>query len=533
MGGADITIRVATTSVAESKPTFRDFWENRRILGFCALIYILMINSGFEANTLGNLLAIGPFVDRFGVEVGGQKVVSARDQQILNGGMTVGLFLAAYATGFLGDWFGRKKVILTGCVITIAGILGQYYSTTILQLFGTKLLSSFGFGLGHTLAPVFVAEPAPVKLRGVSLALVNTMIVLGQWLNSVAVQAASYRTDDSAWRVPIIAQIVFPAILTVAIPFIAESPSWLLIQNRPEDAAKSLRFFNGPGFDIDGALTVLKATIDEEREMETSSGTWAECFRGSNGRRTLIICMVYIAQSTIGVNFVVSYFTYFFSLAGVGNALGIAQASYAIQFLGNIISWPLVDRLGRRPLFVGGSIIMTALLLVIGGVSLIPGTAGAKAMVGLMAVWGFLVRAELSKWNAALSLTLDQYQGTVGSVAYAIGGETPAPTLRQKTYSINAMQYWCVNTVFLQAIPYMINPDQGNLGGKVGFVFFGLSLPMCIFQYFNLPEMKGRNYAELQEMFDRKLPARQFKDYVCQQTIDGVELKSDVEHAQA
>ncbi|KAI1334133.1 general substrate transporter [Xylariaceae sp. FL0016] len=510
MGGIDTVIDVSATSVASSKPTLRDFWEHRRAFGFCVLVYLLVVNSGFEANTIGNLLAVGPFVEHFGVEVDGEKIILAKDQQILNAATTVGLFTSAYATGYIGDRLGRRMVIFTGCVITIAGILGQYYSTTILELFGTKLVSSIGFGLGHALAPVFVAELAPVQLRGVCLALVNTMIVLGQWLNSIAVQASSVYSDDRAWRNPIISQIAFPCILLVAVPFIAESPSWLLIHDRAEDAAKALRFYNGPNFDVDGTLTVLRAAIDEEREMDKAAGSWLECFRGSNLRRTLIICSVYLAQLTSGMNFVVSYFTYFFALAGINNALGIAQASYAIQFVGNIISWSLIDRLGRRPLFVGGLFVMTALLLLIGGVSLIHGENGMKAMVGLMAVWGFI------------------YQGTLGSVSYAIGGETPAPTLRQKTYSINSMQNWCFSTLFLQVIPYMINPDQGNLGGKICFVFFGLSLPMCVVQYFNLPEMKGRNYAELQEMFDNKVPARRFQGYVCQQTI-GVEHLKPVE----
>lgn len=67
----------------------------------------------------------------------------------------------------------------------------------------------------------------------------------------------------------------------------------------------------------------------------------------------------------------------------------------------------------------------------------------------------------------------------------------------------------------LQVMPYLINTNEANLGGKICFVFFGLSVPMCVYLYFCLPEMKGRTYAEIQEMFHKNVPARKFKGHVC------------------
>lgn len=103
---------------------------------------------------------------------GGELVILAKDQQILNAATTVGLFVSAFATGFISDFLGRKKTIIFGCVLCIAGILTQYFSHNIPQLFGGKLLGTFGFGLGHSLGPVFVAELAPPKMRGICLSLV-------------------------------------------------------------------------------------------------------------------------------------------------------------------------------------------------------------------------------------------------------------------------------------------------------------------------------------------------------------------------
>lgn len=225
----------------------------------------------------------------------------------------------------------------------------------------------------------------------------NTMIVIGQWLSSLAVYSASNQfTDDRQWRVPVITQMIPPGILLIGSFFLPESPSWLILHDRREEAAKSFRRFNGPKFDVDDAMAVMTATVMKEQELQrvNKSSGWIDCFRGTNGRRTLIICMVYIAQQFIGVNFISGYLTYYFKLAGVGNALGIAQAAFAIQLFGNMCSWPLIDRLGRRPMVVGGMIVMTCGLLLIGGISTINSQTALKATVAFMTLWGFLVSEE-------------------------------------------------------------------------------------------------------------------------------------------
>lgn len=64
-----------------------------------------------------------------------------------------------------------------------------------------------------------------------------------------------------------------------------------------------------------------------------------------------------------------------------------------------------------------------------------------------------------------------------------------------------------------QLMPFLINPSNANLGGKVAFVFFGPSLLCSIYLYFCFPEMKGRSYLELENMFQKRLPTREFKNY--------------------
>ncbi|KFY95404.1 hypothetical protein V500_02796 [Pseudogymnoascus sp. VKM F-4518 (FW-2643)] len=188
-----------------------------------------------------------------------------------------------------------------------------------------------------------------------------------------------------AWRIPLICQIIPPGIsFLAAITFLPESPTWFLMNNRRDKAEKAFLRFNGPQVDPESPLNQTLAA------MESAS-----------------------TQQLIGVNFIAGYLTYYYALAGVNNPLAIAQASYAIQVFGNMCSWPLVERLGRRQLIVGGCIMMTALLPFIGGISIVNTPTALKATVALMTLWGFL------------------YQASLGACAYEIGGEIPTPALRQ------------------------------------------------------------------------------------------------------
>ncbi|RTE75803.1 hypothetical protein BHE90_009732 [Fusarium euwallaceae] len=478
--------------------------RNKRVLGWCLLIYLLPINFGFEIALVGKVLAIPSFLERFGSDTdSGIREIPARTQQILSASSTIGIFVAAFTTGFLSDIWGRRNVVFVGCFLCITGILVQGFCTSIMMLFGGKLTSTLGFGLGHSLAPVFVAEIAPDELRGVCLTLINTMIVIGAWGCSLVGYGGTFIDGDWGWRMPIFAQLVPPVLMLILGFFLLpESPSWLLMKGQRERAAQCLRKFRGQDFDAEAALAVMEATLEKERSLNEQGSSYLECFKGSNLRRTLIVVQVYVAQQFVGSGFVSGYLPYFFTLSGVRNPVGVAQISYSLQLLGNIMSWPLVDRLGRRPLIVWGTAALAAVLLVIGGISTINKSKPVlSAVVAFMSIWGFL------------------YQLTLGAVAYAVGGETPTPRLRQKTYSINVMSNTAASVVVTQLIPILINPGKANLGGKVAFVFFGPSCLLFISLWLTFPELKGRSYLEMEEMFQKGVPSRQFKSYVCKTEI--------------
>lgn len=167
-----------------------------------------------------------------------------------------------------------------------------------------------------------------------------------------------------------------------------------------------------------------------------------------------------------------------------------------LSMFGNVISWYLVDKLGRRSLTLYGTIGLTIILWIMGGLAVGGTTAQLKGCIAMILVycWGYNV--------------------SIGATAYTCLTETAAARLRVKTIAIGLAVSNSFSLMWAFVLPYMFNPDEADMGGTVGFVFGGLCVPCIAFLYWAQPETKNRSYEELDEMFRKRVPARQFGSYV-------------------
>lgn len=102
---------------------------------------------------------------------------------------------------------------------------------------------------------------------------------------------------------------------------------------------------------------------------------------------------------------------------------------------------------------------------------------------------------------------------TVWPASYVVGSETSALHLRGKAQGLGWMVSGAVAAIFGFCLPYMYNPDQGNLRAKVGFVYWALCFLFSIGSYFWVPEMKGRTPAEIDRMFELNLRSKDFANW--------------------
>lgn len=101
----------------------------------------------------------------------------------------------------------------------------------------------------------------------------------------------------------------------------------------------------------------------------------------------------------------------------------------------------------------------------------------------------------------------------VWPASFAVAAETSSLQLRAKTQGIGWTVSAFTSAASGLALPYIFNPDEGNLRGKVGFTYVGMCLLGVVVSWFCIPEMKGRSIGEIDRMFELKLPPRSFKSW--------------------
>jgi SP family general alpha glucoside:H+ symporter-like MFS transporter len=176
-------------------------------------------------------------------------------------------------------------------------------------------------------------------------------------------------------------------------------------------------------------------------------------------------------------------------------ALGLATS--ALQWLMVMISWILTTYLGRRTIYVYGQAINCIFLVALGvaaSVGSSTAASNAQASLGLIVSVLFCLVPAPASW--------------------VIIGETPSVRLRPLTTGVGRGAYYLVNIPCIFLASYMLNSDKWNLGGKSGYIWAGTALVCTVLSWIFIPEMKHRSFREIDILFKRHIPARQWAQTV-------------------
>lgn len=355
----------------------------------------------------------------------------------------MGQFFGGFACSYASDRIGRKKSLAIGAVITTGGIFGETFSSTRIAFTISKLILGVGVGFYLTLGPITCSELAPTALRGLSTAGVNLGIAVGQLLSNAATSAFGNRQDTWAFKAPFLIQLFFSAFLLTGSFFSPESP-WYLVRSGQLDASRAtLARLYGSGAEAEEKLAGIQSTIREE--AHSSQANYKSAFQGTDRIRTLTSIGVFGCQHAVGIIFVLSFSAYFFQLAGLDTqkSLDLGVGVTACGVAGNICSWFIVNRLGRRPIFVGGMISCTTLLLLIGILDVVPSQGAKWAISALTVIYAFV------------------YFLTIGAIAFVLLGEVSSLALRARTTALATATQALFGIIMFFAVPYMVNPDAG------------------------------------------------------------------------
>ncbi|KAH6695264.1 maltose permease MAL61 [Plectosphaerella plurivora] len=460
---------------------------------------------GFDIIILGVVTVFPAFLMRFGDVFGDSLILPSVWLALWNASMQIGFMIGSMFNGWVSDRFGRRIAMMAGALVTSVGI-AVVYTSDLSESMGHrrgaflagKIVLGMGLSMMATTCLIYNSEIVPVKLRGVSLSLFQFNLVLGQLI--AAVVAGSQIPNGlvfESYRICFATQWAMAGAAFVAAFLVPESPAWLLRRGDVDGARKAFARIHSPE-SVEASIVAMQATLEHEKqEQQASDGvTWSECFKGHNWRRMRIIIFASIVQQLHGTSFVANG-TYFMIIAGLSpsNSITVLEVALSLALIGNVISWYLAAKAGRRRTIMS----CTAFLAV---VWLSVGIAGCFTTQSALWYMGIMINMVLVIFNIG-----------AGPIIPIIVSETSSVRLRAKANAIGFMCNGFASWAFNFFVPYMFNRDEGNLGGKTGFFFCGLCIVAAVILFFDLPEMRNRTYMELDEMFERKVKTREFRKY--------------------
>ncbi|KAK0630271.1 general substrate transporter [Bombardia bombarda] len=442
---------------------------------------------------------------------------ATRDNSTMQGTVTaiyeIGCLMGAMFILAVGDLLGRRKAMILGGIIMMAGVIiqvtPQLGSTPLAQFIVGRVVMGVGNGINTSTIPTYQAECSKTSNRGLLICIEGSTIAFGTLIAYWIDYGASYGSPDLVWRFPIAFQLIFALLISIPMFFLPESPRWLLSHERTAEADKVIAALRG--YEIEGPETLLERKLIVE-SLHASGGYGQKStpvkalFTGGKTqhfRRMLLGSSSQLMQQIGGCNAVIYYFPILFEKSiGESHSMslllgGINMIVYSIFAT---VSWFAIERVGRRRLFLYGTV-GQMLSMVIVFACLIPGDkmTARGAAVGLFTYIAF-------------------FGATWLPLPWLYPAELSPIKTRAKANAVSTCTNWLFNFLVVMVTPIMIsNISWGT------YVFFAavnaLFIPIIYFFY---PETARRSLEEIDIIFA--------KGYV--EKISYVKAAEDLPHLQ-
>ncbi|KAJ6440004.1 sugar porter (SP) family MFS transporter [Purpureocillium lavendulum] len=468
-----------------------------KAIGWSVLLSSTLIMEGYDLALLGNLYASQPFNKKYGTlnPATGKYSVSAAWQSGLSNGARAGEIFGLIIAGWTADRYGYKKTTVGFLIAMIAFVFVLFFAPNVKVLVVGEILCGIPWGAFQSITPAYASEVAPVVLRPYLTTFINMCWVIGQFFAAAVNKGSNGRNDQWSYRIPFGVQWVWPVPILAGVIFAPESPWWHMRKNNRAAAKESLLRLtsrNQPDFNPDETLAMIEHTNEMEKQVKEGV-SYRDCFQGIDIRRTEIVVGIWLVQTLGGQN-IMGYFSYFLTQAGMDpkNSFSLSMAQYALGMVGTAGSWLLMSKVGRRKIHFGGLCCQFLLLIIVGSLSFSKDNNSVWAIAALLIVFTFV------------------YDFTVGPVTYALVSELSSTRLKAKTIVLARAAYNASNIFVNVMTNYQLSSTAWNWGARAAYFWAGSCLLSLVWVYFRLPEPKGRTYAELDELFEKKVPARKF-----------------------
>lgn len=406
------------------------------------------------------------------------------EQELVISSVLFGAIVGAALSGRLADYFSRQLLLLVSSVIFIAGTLCSAFAGNIATLVVGRLLLGIAIGISSSIAPVYLSELSPYKIRGALIALYQLAITLGIFVSYIIDFLFS---KSGNWHVMLGIGLIPAAILFIGLLFLPKSPRWLMSKGREEQARKVLHQLREADR-VENELEEIRATIAVE-----SKGDWRLLF-SKWARPALVVAVgMAIIQQLVGINTIIYYATTIFNTVGFTGPAAATQATMIVgfvNFIATFLGMYLIDKLGRRPLVLMGLVLM--------------------CLGHLILAWTFHYHSgvpSVLRWFALLGMIafIIGFAASLGIISWVLNAEVFPLSIRGLGSSIAATSNWVFNALVSATFLTLVD----TLGRSGTFLMYGIICFIALILVFIfMPETKGITLEKLEANLHRGVSMR-------------------------
>lgn len=452
---------------------------------------------GYDTGTISGVMAMNYVKATFPAN---KEYFTSAELSLIVSILSVGTFFGAIAAPLLTDTLGRRWcIIISSLVVFNVGVVLQVIASGIPLLCAGRAIAGFGVGLISSTIPLYQAEASPKWIRGAIVSCYQWAITIGIFLAAVINQGTHKRNDSGSYRIPIAIQILWALILGGGMFFLPDTPRFWMSKQREDKARSSLsrlRKLPADHPDLLEELADIKAAY--EFEIEFGKSSWTQVFSNKNHQLKRLATGVFIQafQQLTGVNFIFYFGTSFFESAGV-NGFVTSLATNIVNVGATIPGILLIEIIGRRKILMSGAAGMSISQLVVAIVGVTSKSHAAQQVL-----------------VAFTCIFIAFFAATWGPCAWVVVGELFPLRTRAKSVALCAASNWLWNWAIAYATPYMVDPDKGNLGTKVFFIWGGCNFLCFFFAWYSIYETKGFSLEQIDELYENVKYAWKSPGYV-------------------
>jgi SP family arabinose:H+ symporter-like MFS transporter len=386
-----------------------------------------------------------------------------------------GCVLGSAIAGRLTDFYGRKTILLVVAVLFAITSLGTSIAPTFTLFVVARFIGGLAVGGASILSPMYVAEVSPPSLRGRMGTLYQMSIVTGI-LISYAINYLLRGIGPANWRWMFITGVVPSVFFFAMLLLVPESPRYLFMAGKEQQAFAILERIAGrESAEFEGSE--IKASLSNKRRA------WRELLRPGIRRAVVVGFCLAILVHVSGINTIIDYAPAILKAAGwkidaaLFSTLIIGLTNFAFTF----VSFWAIDRYGRKPLYIIGSLGMTAALVLLMSAALMAHFQSAAVLFYILGYLAF-------------------FSSCIGPVFWTLVAEIFPTGLRGTAMIVPVLTQWIANAAVVLFFPVAFN----QMGKAVTFGFLAImALLQAIFTWFFVPETKDKPLEEIEEYWKR------------------------------